>query len=78
VIGDGDDAQVGAVGDGNNLKYVAQFEHVPDDFAEGVTRALYPTGCEEKVYGAQREQLVALIDGVEALVERVAPEEARD
>lgn len=58
------------VGDGNNLAYVSQFEHVPEDFAAKAEAILYPQHGEAMLE-QQREKLVALINETEALVKRL-------
>lgn len=52
------------IGDGNNLAYVSQFAHAPENFAAKVEAILYPgeAGLEQ-----QRERLADLINETEAL-----------
>ncbi len=54
------------VGDGNNLQFLSQFQHVPDRFAERVASILYPHPEPESLQ-EQRAALVTLIDEVELL-----------
>lgn len=59
------------VGDGNNLDFIARFQHVPVGFAETVSRILYPAPGAD-VFERQYADLARLIDAVVALAEHVA------
>ncbi len=56
------------VGDGNNLEYAEKFAYVPENFSTRVEQILFP-GNSPDTFMRQREQLVALINDAEKLVE---------
>lgn len=54
-------------GDGNNLAMVETFARKPDRFTERVNAILYPTPAAE-IFVSQRDEIVSLIEDIEALV----------
>ena len=54
-------------GDGNNIRYIDNFEYKPVNFGERVKAALYPTNTEN-MFENQRQSLIGLISELEELV----------